>query len=310
MRRHAPHHSYHTTSQLSGDLWHLFTPYLSTTLLLRSSRSIVTLPDIYFIKYPHLYSSVERYILHPIAMESIRSAVKLIARCPISKSLLVDKLQIEPERVVVSPSIISHLSPTSRVSDCSSPLSNEEMMSVRSKYELPQSFILSMGELDTRHGQAALITTIVERGIPLDVVMVSRHTSHADEILAYARRKKVATRVHILYEAAPREVKALYSMAMGVVYTPLEGASIEPIIDSLRAGCVMMLSDTRINREAARGAAIYLDSLRSDDIANALRTLLYDVSYRDQMCAQSISEAKRFSEEGVAQELASIYDGV
>ncbi len=183
-------------------------------------------------------------------------------------------------------------------------------MSVRRKYELPRSFILSLGELDTRHGQAELITTIVERDIPLDVVMVSRHTTHADQIVGYARRKKIATRVHILYEVEDYEFKSLFSLAMGMVYTPPEGGSIEPIIEGLKSGCVMVLSDTRINREVARGAAIYLESVRSDDIADALRALIYDASYRGELRAQSYNEAKRFSEEGVAQELASIYDSV
>ncbi len=183
-------------------------------------------------------------------------------------------------------------------------------MRVRRGYELPQSFILVMGELDTRHGQASLITTIVERNIPVDLVLVSRHTSHADEILSYARRQKIATRIHILYEVNHREIRALYSLAMGVIYTPPEGGSIEPVIEGLRSGSMMILSSTIVNREVARGAAIYVDSISSDELARALRNMLYDVSYRGQLALQSRIEAARFSEEGIAAELSSIYDSI
>ncbi len=308
MRRHAPHHNYHTTSVLSGDVWHFVAPFLSLELLLRSTRAVVSFPNIHFIRYPHIYSALERYIVHPITRESMRSAARLITSSPLSKGVIVDALHVEPSRVVVSPSIISHLLHMSESN--SRELSNEELMQLRRRYELPHSFILSLGDLDTRHGQAALITTIVERDIPLDIVMVSRHTTHADEILAYARRVKIATRVHILYEVDERELRALCSLSMGVVYTPPEEASIKPVIEALRSGSAMILSSTRVNREVARGAAIYLESLSSDNIASALRALLYDISYRGQLSLQSSIEAERFCEESVAQELADIYESL
>lgn len=313
MRQHAPHHNYHTSTQRSADVWHLLSPYLCAELMLYASRTVVTMPNLHFIQYPHLFTPLQRYVLHPLLKESVRSAATIITHSPVTKQSIVSELEVEPSRVVVSPPIISHL--TSLSEKWATPegdrhISDEELQHVRREYELPQSFLLVMGDLDTRHGQASLITTIVERGIPIDLVMVSRHTSHADEILAYARRQKIATRIHILYEVNKREIKALYSLALGVIYTPPEGASIEPVVEGLKSGSAMLLSFTHANCETARGAAIYLDSLSSDDIAIALRSMLFDLSYRGQLSMQSRAESVRFSEESVAAELSSIYDKV
>lgn len=312
LAHHSPHHHYHPASpsdpHIEGDLWHFLSASPSLALLRHSDRSVITLENLHFINYPHIFSPLERYLLHPLMRLNCRRAARLVTHSAHHHRDIIEKLGIEPSRVSLTPSLIT-LHSRHLTGEDSKP-SNDELIALRNKFELPQSFILSLGELDSRYGQADLVAAILESDIPVDVVICGRHSPYADEILSFARSMNCATRVHLLYETTLRERTSLYHLALGVVYTSPEDAPIEPIIEALRRGTAMILSSTNRNRECARNCAIYLDSLSRSAITTALRTLLYDQSTRGQMRALALAEAERYSEKQAAHDLASIYDEI
>lgn len=79
--------------------------------------------------------------------------------------------------------------------------------------------------------------------------MCGRRTAYADFLLGYARERHMAARVDFIYELSPEDLPALFRLARTFVYLPdaeIE-ASIVPVVEALRAGLPMVLSDTRLN---------------------------------------------------------------
>ncbi len=307
---HSPQHLYHTSSRtsrnLNGDLLHFLSATASWDLWRHSHRSLVTLQNLHFIDYPHIYTPLERALLHPLMRLNCQRAARLVTHCPRQHRNIISKLGVDRSKVRLAPSLITLHS--NHLTSENSKTSNEELIALRDKYQLPQSFILSLGELDSQYKQADLVAAILESDIPVDIVICGRHSRYADQILDYARSMKCATRLHLLYETTLRERTSLYHLALGIVYTSPEDAPIEPVIEALRRGTAMILSPTERNRECARNCAIYLDSLSRTSFTTALRTLLYDQSARGQMRALSIAEAERYSEKQAAKELVEIYE--
>jgi glycosyltransferase involved in cell wall biosynthesis len=140
-------------------------------------------------------------------------------------------------------------------------------------------------------------------------VVCGRRTAYADFLLGYARERHMAARVDFIYELSPEDLPALFRLARTFVYLPdaeIE-ASIVPVVEALRAGLPMVLSDTRLNREAAGDAAVYVDPEAVGEVAAALENVLWDETFRSEMRRRERRRAELFSEYAVARRLIDIY---
>lgn len=143
----------------------------------------------------------------------------------------------------------------------------------------------------------------------IGVVVCGRRTAYADFLLGYARERHMAARVDFIYELSPEDLPALFRLARTFVYLPdaeIE-ASIVPVVEALRAGLPMVLSDTRLNREAAGDAAVYVDPEAVGEVAAALENVLWDETFRSEMRRRERRRAELFSEYAVARRLIDIY---
>lgn len=141
------------------------------------------------------------------------------------------------------------------------------------------------------------------------VVVCGRRTAYADFLLGYARERHMAARVDFIYELSPEDLPALFRLARTFVYLPdaeIE-ASIVPVVEALRAGLPMVPSDTRLNREAAGDAAVYVDPEAVGEVAAALENVLWDETFRSEMRRRERRRAELFSEYAVARRLIDIY---
>ena len=90
-----------------------------------------------------------------------------------------------------------------------------------------------------------------------------------------------------IYELSPDDLPALFRLAHAFVYLPDAGieASIVPVVEAMRAGVPMVLSDTQLNREAAGDAAAYASALGAAGGGGrcAGKNVLSDANFRREM---------------------------
>jgi len=127
--------------------------------------------------------------------------------------------------------------------------------------------------------------------------------------LGYARARRIAARVDFIYELTPSDLPALFRLARVFAYLPDADAeaSVVPVVEALRAGLPMVLSDTQVNREAAGEAAAYVRPEARGEVLAALENALEDVSWRRTMQERERRRAELFSEYAVAERLMQIY---
>ena len=144
------------------------------------------------------------------------------------------------------------------------------------------------------------------------IVVCGRRTVYADSLLEYARGRHMASRVDFIYELEPDDLPALFRLAHAFVYLPDAGieASIVPVVEAMRAGVPMVLSDTQLNREAAGDAAAYVRPEAAGEVAAALENVLSDANFRREMKARERRRAELFSEYAVARRLIDIYSSL
>ncbi len=306
LKNHAPHHQYnhHAQHQVS-DIWHCLTPQDSLGVLYRASRSVISLLDMRFITSPDHFSLSERLFRLPLYRYHCRHAAKIITRNNLAKSRAVEALGISEGRVEVCMPLLFmqdrefELTPSSK-----------EQQEVRAKFELPDTYILIAGEIDTMHDHGVILHAVFSMPQQFNVVIYGRRTTHSDVLLRMVRDVGAAARVQFIYEIDQRDLHSLYRMAMVVVYMPAFESSILPIIEALCQRVPMILSDTPLNREAAGNAAAFVASHDQDALIAALKEMIYNESYRGQLLAQCWAEARRYSRESVAEQLSKIYESV
>lgn len=161
-------------------------------------------------------------------------------------------------------------------------------------------------------GQADGRTACEERVGQTGIVICGRHTTYSDFLLGYARARHMAQHLDFIYELTPDDLPALFRMARAFVYLPDADceASIVPVVEALRARLPMVLSDTRLNREAAGDAAAYVRPEAAGEVAAALENVLCDENFRREMQAREHHRAELFSEYAVARRLIDIYNSL
>lgn len=354
------------------DLYHGFRPGLPLPLLLRRIPSVMTVDNLNFLRYPHLYSLPERLVLLRLYRRALRSASRLITVNRDAREELSERLRIDPGRIEVVMPLAARVP--------HEPPAGAQLEAVRRKYMLPAEFILMLGTVEPRHNHEVLFEAVGslgerERAIraeglraaqraaaaagpelpglaadrdpgrgaaaaagrggiatgmrgeaPADtavrpaassaervgIVVCGRRTAYSDSLLEFARGRHMASRVDFIYELSPDDLPALFRLAHAFVYLPDAGieASIVPVVEAMRAGVPMVLSDTQLNREAAGDAAAYVRPEAAGEVAAALENVLSDANFRREMKARERRRAELFSEYAVARRLIDIYSSL
>ncbi len=301
-----PQHQYnHYAYAQPHDLCHCAVPYRNIEAITKASRSIVALRDVRFITEPHIFSLRERLFEFPLYRFHCKHAAKIIAYNSAAKERVKWALKLDDRRVEVCMPLLA-----AQHSFAGFNPSKSEMLEVRQRFDLPETYILIVGEADTMHDHGVILRSIFSLPISLSVVVYTRRTTHADVLLKMVRDSGAAHRVQFIYEIDERDLCSLYRMTLTMIYMPSVESSIIPIVEALHQGVPMILSDTPTNREAVGAAAIFVLSHDEQGLAKAIKEMVYNESYRGQLIAQCWAEAKRYSEENLADQLAKIYESV
>ncbi len=306
LKDHAPQHYYnHHADQQEVDLWHCLSPRDSLLFLSKATRSVVSLSDMRFITHPELFSLRERIFRLPLYRYHCRHAAKLIAHNSQAKDRVVEALGVEDSHVDICMPLL-----TSQLPCLGHKPSQHEMLEVRDKFDLPEIYILVVGEMDTMHDHGVILHSIFEQSVQLNIVVYGRRTTHADVLLKMVRDVGAASRVQFIYEASQIDLCSIYRMSLMMIYMPSFESSVTPIVEALHQGTPMILSDTPLNREAAGKAAKYVALHDKVALSAMIKMMIYNESFRGQLVAQCWAEAKRYSKQSVAEQLAKIYESV
>ncbi len=179
LKNHAPHHQcFHHSSSKGADLWHCTSPHDSLSMLSKASRSVISLHDLRFLTSPEIFSLRERVLTFPLYRYHCRHAARIITSNELSKTEVVNALGVDDKNIEVCMPLSA--SQRLRKRDVAT---KEEMLIVRDKFELPDSYILIMGPIDTMHDHGVILHAILSQDKEFRVVICGRRTTHSDVLL-------------------------------------------------------------------------------------------------------------------------------
>lgn len=281
------------------DIFHGLSNELPLNIHQSEVKSIVTIHDLIFLRYPQYYHSIDRKIYTYKFRKACENADKIIAISKCTKRDIIEFFRIPADKIEVvyqgcDPSFIH-------------PVAEEKKREVRAKYQLPDHYILNVGSIEERKNALSAVQALMMLPEQIHLVIVGRHTEYTDKVEHFIKENKLEERVHIISNVPFDDLPAFYQLAEIFVYpSRFEGFGI-PIIEALYSGIPVVAATGSCLEEAGGPDSIYVHPDDIKGMADALKQIYTDPERKKNMIEKGHSFAKRFSEEKQAEEILNIY---
>lgn len=280
-------------------LYHGLTGELPRGLQQAGIRSVVTIHDLIFLRHPEYYNWVDVKIYAWKFRTACREADRIIAISERTKQDVVELGGVEPERIDV---IYQSCSPRFHAD-----VTPQQQAEVRQRYGLPERFMLSVGSIEERKNIMLAVRSLPFLPDDIHLVAVGKPTKYSADVLRWADREQLASRVHFLYGVPDEDLQTLYRMAEVFVYpSRYEGFGI-PIIEAIHSGLPVVAATGSCLEEAGGPDNLYVSPDDAEGLAAAVTRLLKGAAGREQRISLSRDYVRRFEGNDVAQQVYEVY---
>lgn len=278
------------------DIYHGLSNELPFNIHKFKGKKLVTIHDLIFLRYPKLYSLIDRKIYNRKFRSACELADIVIATSEQTKTDIVEFYGTDPKKIQVVYQSCNEVFYKGR----------DESKKVSSKYNLPSKYLLNVGTIEERKNLlTALKALTLVKEIPL--VVVGKKKTYFKKVQKFIRVNKLEKRVLFLENVTAEDLPAIYKGAEIFIYPSLfEGFGI-PIIEALTCGTPVITSKGSCFPEAGGKNSIYIDPASHEQLAEEIKKLLASTELRKAMIAKGQEHSKLFLPEVIAAAMMKIY---
>ena len=176
-------------------------------------------------------------------------------------------------------------------------LDRDETAHVKAKYELPDRYMLFVGGVHRRKNLGNVLRALhrVRNVLPHVLVVVGFVRWGGAQDLALVDELKLQDRVRYVGYVDDKELPAFYNLADLFVFPSFYEGFGMPVLEAMACGCPVITSRTGCSPEVAGGAAMLVDPLDHEEIAESILLVLGDEDTRRSMIASGLERVKFFS---------------
>lgn len=265
-------------------------------------RSIVTIHDLIFLKFPQYFGRIDRFIYKLKARYSCRHADKIVAISECTKRDIIEFFHTDPAKIEV---IYQSCDDSFK-----SPSSAQTKQEVRIKHALPPKYILNVGTIETRKNLLTLIKALPQIHEDYQLVVVGKRTAYADLVHDEITNQGLKDRVHFLQNVPFDELPSIYQMANAFVYPSLyEGFGI-PIIEALYSRIPVIAATGSCLEEAGGENSLYVSPFDEVALSTAINKVLHDPALAEHMKTRGLEYVQKFNTRVIAGDLMKVYTQV
>ena len=262
-------------------------------------KSVVTIHDLIFLRYPECYPLIDRIIYNYKFRKACRQADRIIAVSECTKRDIVQLYHINPAKIDV---VYQGCDVQFRL-----PASEELKAEVKEIYSLPERYILYVGSIEKRKNLMLLAKALLHLDEEYRVIAVGKHTPYADRVTAFLRKHGLEDRLCMIHGVPFAHLPALYQLATTFVYpSRYEGFGI-PLLEALNSGVPAIGAHGSCLEEAGGPDSLYVSPDDDRALADAIRSTYTDANLRKKMIEGGKEYAKRFEPEPIARQILEIY---
>lgn len=280
------------------DLFHGLSNEIPFAMERTGIKSVVTIHDLIFLRYPELYPRIDRRIYFRKTLNAVKTADRIIAISRQTRDDLVELMNADAEKIRI---VYQGCNPWfyERVSQ-------EEKIRIREKYNLPGQYLLYVGTIEERKNLFTIIKALHTHKIDIPLVAVGGKTAYFDQISKYIQENNVKN-IHFHHHIGNADLPAIYQESEALVYpSSYEGFGI-PVLEALNSGIPVITSMGGCLEETAGEGGLLVEPGNADDLAGALQKILSDRALRNELISKGTAHAKLFREEHTIPALMDVY---
>jgi glycosyltransferase involved in cell wall biosynthesis len=280
------------------DIYHGLSNELPFGIEKSETKSVVTIHDLIFLRYPELYKPIDRAMYKYKFANACKKADKIIAISEQTKNDIVQFFGINENLIKVVYQGCNKI-----FKDKST---EETKNRIIEKYNLPNEFILYVGTIEKRKNFLSIIKALMRTGMNIPVVAVGKQTEYINEIKSYIADKQLKN-ITFLQGVPNEDLPSIYQLARIFVYPSVfEGFGI-PILEAITSGTPVITTKKGCFQEAGGDGCCYVDPLNFNEIGSAISNIYNDTNLQNQMIEKGLAHSKKFNDKDIANNLMKAY---
>ncbi len=281
------------------DIFHGLSHQIPFGLKRKNIKSVVTIHDLIFLRFPHYFKLIDRIIYKLKFNYACKNADSIIAISEQTKKDIVHYFGIDQQKIEVVYQGCNALFYQT--------ITSHNLNHVKQKYQLPDVFLLCVGTIENRKNQLLILKALQFLPSNVQVVLVGKQSKYALILNQYILENQLQNRVLFLQNVDFIDLSSIYQLAKIFVYPSLfEGFGI-PIIEALNSGVPVIAATGSCLEESGGPNSIYIKPNDEIELANQINLVLNDETLRQNMINQGKLYALNFRENSIAQKLITVY---
>lgn len=283
------------------DLFHGLSNEIPFGIEKTNIKSVVTIHDLIFLRYPKLFNIIDRKIYYKKFKSACKRADKIIAISKQTKQDIIDFFSIKEEKIKVIYQGCNKI--------FKAKLMQQEKEAIIKKYNLPMSFILYVGTIEERKNLMNLLQAVNEIN-NINLVVIGNGKKYKKKCLEYIKENKMNSKVLILNNVSFNDMPAIYQSAKMMVYPSFfEGFGI-PIVEALYSKTPVITTKGGCFEEAGGPDTIYVNSKSVRSLKESIESLYLNKVKREKMKINGVKFAQKFSDDKIANNLFEVYKNI
>jgi glycosyltransferase involved in cell wall biosynthesis len=284
------------------DIFHGLSHELPAGIEKKGVKTIVTVHDLIFLRYPEYYKAADVAIYKRKIVSACRRADIVLAISNQTKQDIISFLGIDENKIQI---VYQGCNPQfyTRVSSDSKAI-------IKTKYALPDKYILSVGTVEERKNLLTPVRAMPMLSDDIHLVAVGKHTDYTAKVMKEITALGLSERVLFIKNADFKDFAGIYQQASAFVYLSVfEGFGI-PILEALNSEIPVIAANTSSLPEVGGNAALYVEPYDYQMLALHLNKISEDKNLRNRMISDGIAQAQKFHESQTVQALWRLYESL
>lgn len=300
-----------------------FDLFFRTLPLNKPTKTVVTIHDVIPLVFPdHYPPGIKGWINFQIQKYSLKKVDAVITDSENSRDDIVKYLGYSREKIHVI-----YLAPGENFKKMSCEAGSRFAREIGKKYNLPEKFVLYVGDVNRNKNIPGLVKACEKVRIPLVIVGKQAAEEHFDRFhpenqdLVWLQKEYQSTinnpstslrtgqqsAIFLTGFVEETDLVKIYNLA--TVYCQpsfYEGFGL-PVLEAMACGCPVVAAKTSSLPEICGDAALMVNPSDANDLANGLSQILKDANIAHDLATKGLKQVKKFSWEKTAKSTLAVY---
>lgn len=272
---------------------------------------VVTIHDIIYLEkqvrnngvfYQKLGGTYRRWNVPQIA----KKASMIVTVSNYERNRIIERLNLPEEKV------------RTIYNACSNHFSNEysveELEGFRKRMNLPERFVLFLGNTDPKKNLPNVIRTLgllyERKQLDFTLVITDFKIEHLLPLLKEQNNEHLLKHIMLIGYVINQELPKLYKLAQLFLYPSLRESFGIPILEAMQCGTPVITSNTSAMPEIAGNGAVLVNPTQIEEIAEKIVILLNDTQIRAKVIAYGLERVKLFSWKRTTEQTVDVYNEI